>query len=156
MINTYCYDTKLGEITIVEENDFITKIYFGNSKEINANYIETELIKDTKKQLEEYLIGNRKIFDLPINPKGTKFQSDVWKSLIEIPYGKTVSYKEIAISIGNKKASRAVGMANNKNPILIIIPCHRVVGSNGKLVGYAGGLDIKKKLLSIEKENFNK
>ncbi len=156
MINTYCYNTKLGEITIVEENDFITKIYFGNSKEINANYIETELIKDTKKQLEEYLIGNRKIFDLPINPKGTKFQSDVWKSLIEIPYGKTVSYKEIAISIGNKKASRAVGMANNKNPILIIIPCHRVVGSNGKLVGYAGGLDIKKKLLSIEKENFNK
>lgn len=156
MINTYCYNTKLGEITIVEENDFITKIYFGNSKEINANYIETELIKDTKKQLEEYLIGNRKIFDLPINPKGTKFQSDVWKSLIEIPYGKTVSYKEIAISIGNKKASRAVGMANNKNPILIIIPCHRVVGSNGKLIGYAGGLDIKKKLLSIEKENFNK
>ncbi|WP_024615706.1 methylated-DNA--[protein]-cysteine S-methyltransferase [Clostridium sp. Ade.TY] len=156
MINTYCYDTKLGEITIVEENDFITKIYFGNSKEINANYIETELIKDTKKQLEEYLIGNRKIFDLPINPKGTKFQSDVWKSLIKIPYGKTVSYKEIAISIGNEKASRAVGMANNKNPILIIIPCHRVVGSNGKLIGYAGGLYIKKKLLSIEKENFNK
>ncbi len=156
MINTYCYNTKLGEITIVEENDFITKIYFGNSKEINANYIETELIKDTKKQLEEYLIGSRKIFDLPINPKGTKFQSDVWKSLIEIPYGKTVSYKEIAISIGNEKASRAVGMANNKNPILIIIPCHRVVGSNGNLIGYAGGLHIKKKLLSIEKENFHK
>lgn len=156
MINTYYYYTSLGKITIVQEKNFITKIYFGESKELNSSHIETELIKDAKTQIEEYLNGKRQSFNLPINPKGTEFQKEVWKSLMKIPYGKTLSYKEIAISIGNKNASRAVGMANNKNPIIIVIPCHRVIGSNGKLVGYAGGINIKKKLLNIEKENIYK
>lgn len=85
--------------------------------------------------------------------KGTEFQKKVWKQLTYIPYGETRTYKEIAVAIGNPKASRAVGMANNKNPITIVVPCHRVVGSNGKMVGYAGGLDMKKKLLDLEKRN---
>ena len=87
---------------------------------------------------------------MPLHPNGTEFQIKVWKALTEIPYGETRSYKDIAISIGNEKACRAVGMANNKNPIPIIIPCHRVIGANKKLVGYAGGLDLKERLLDLE------
>ena len=95
------------------------------------------------------------MFDLPLDPIGTEFQKKVWQALKEIPFGETRSYGEIAKLIGNEKASRAVGMANNKNPIAIIIPCHRVIGANGKLVGYAGGLDLKEKLLKLEK-NYTK
>ena len=95
----------------------------------------------------------RKIFTLPLAPVGTEFQQHVWKILQTIPYGETWSYKQVAVAIGNPKASRAVGMANNKNPLAIFIPCHRVIGSNGKLVGYAGGLNIKEHLLALEQEN---
>lgn len=122
-------------------------------KDININ--ETVLIKEANKQLQEYFSGIRKIFDLPLAPIGTEFQKKVWSALLEIPYGKTNSYKEISKIIGNIKACRAVGMANNKNPILILIPCHRVIGTNDKLVGYAGGLDAKEKLLNLEKQNEN-
>ncbi len=87
---------------------------------------------------------------MPLNPNGTVFQKKVWNALCNIPYGETRSYKQVAEAVGNNKASRAVGMANNKNPIMIVIPCHRVIGSNGSLVGYAGGLDIKEKLLFLE------
>ncbi len=87
---------------------------------------------------------------MPLAPKGTDFQKKVWQALCEIPYGETFSYKKVAQKIGNEKACRAVGMANNKNPIAIIVPCHRVIGENGKLVGYAGGLEVKKKLLVLE------
>jgi len=121
----------------------------------DINMGETQLLKKANQQLQEYLIGKRKIFDLPLAPRGTEFQQKVWSSLQEIPYGKTNSYKDIAKNIGNIKACRAVGMANNKNPILIFIPCHRVIGANGKLVGYAGGLNVKEKLLEIEKQNAN-
>lgn len=103
--------------------------------------------------IEEYLEGKRKSFDFEIFMEGTDFQKNVWKELLKIPYGKTVSYKYIADKIGNKKAFRAVGNDNNKNKISIIIPCHRVIGSNGKLVGYANGIDMKKFLLELEKEN---
>ncbi|MBU3160256.1 methylated-DNA--[protein]-cysteine S-methyltransferase [Clostridium frigoris] len=120
-----------------------------------TNINETVLLKGANRQLQEYFSGKRKVFDLPLAPSGTEFQQKVWHALREIPYGKTNSYKDIAKNIGNIKAARAVGMANNKNPILIFIPCHRVIGSNGKLVGYAGGLDVKEKLLNIEKENRN-
>lgn len=129
--------------------DFVEKM----PNDINVN--ETVLLKRANKQLQEYFSGKRKIFDLPLAPSGTEFQQKVWSSLQKIPYGKTNSYKEIAESIGNIKAARAVGMANNKNPILILIPCHRVIGANGKLVGYAGGLEVKEKLLKIEKQNKN-
>lgn len=153
MRNTFFYDTEIGKIGIEENGKEITKIYFINGKEqdkgIEGN--ETELLKVAIKQLQEYFRGKRNSFDLPLEPKGTEFQKKVWNALIEIPFGETRSYGEIAKIIGNEKASRAVGMANNKNPIPIIIPCHRVIGSNGKLVGYAGGLHIKEKLLEIEK-----
>ncbi len=104
-------------------------------------------------QIIEYLNGKRKMFSLEYKMYGTEFQKKVWEQLLKIPYGETRTYKEIAIAIGNPKACRAVGMANNKNPISIVVPCHRVIGSNGDLVGYAGGLDIKKALLDLERQN---
>jgi len=153
MKNIFYYDTKIGKIGIEENGRAITKIYFTNKDNeeeiINGN--ETILLKEAIKQLNEYFDGKRSSFDLPMEPKGTEFQNKVWNALKEIPCGETRSYGEIAKIIGNEKASRAVGMANNKNPIPIIVPCHRVIGANGKLVGYAGGLDIKEKLLDLEK-----
>ena len=100
--------------------------------------------------MEEYLEGKRKQFDLPLGPIGTAFQQTVWKGLISIPYGETRSYKQVAQMVGNPEASRAVGLANNNNPIVIIIPCHRVIGSNGSLTGYAYGLEMKRKLIELE------
>jgi methylated-DNA-[protein]-cysteine S-methyltransferase len=151
MINGFYYETKIGKICILENGIAITHMHFGEINLPDTNIVETPLIKKAINQLEEYLDGNRKNFDLPLSPKGTEFQQRVWNALQEIPYGKTCSYKDIAKNIGNIKACRAVGMANNRNPIAIFIPCHRVIGANGKLVGYAGGLDIKEKLLEIEK-----
>lgn len=101
-------------------------------------------------QIQEYLSGNRKVFDFTYELCGTDFQKKVWNALCNIPYGETRSYKDIAVAIGNPKASRAVGMANNKNPITIAVPCHRIIGASGKLVGYAGGLEMKKALLELE------
>jgi methylated-DNA-[protein]-cysteine S-methyltransferase len=144
MINAYIYDTDLGKIVIADNGNEITNIEL--ACEINVDDInirETDLIREASRQLMEYLSSNRKSFDLPLNPHGTEFQKRVWKALRNIPYGETRSY--------NPLASRAVGMANNKNPIMIIVPCHRVIGSNGTLVGYAGGLDMKKKLLDLER-----
>ena len=120
-------------------------------EELNA----TPLLKEAFRQLDEYLDGKRQGFDLPLAPQGTPFQQKVWQALQTIPYGETRSYKQIAEQIGNPLGCRAVGMANNKNPIGIIIPCHRVIGANGKLVGYAGGLDLKTQLLNLEKKNKN-
>lgn len=114
---------------------------------------ETPLLLEAKKQLEEYFNGVRKDFDLPLDTKGTPFQEAVWQALRTIPYGKTASYKDIAVAIGNPKAVRAVGGANNRNPISIITPCHRVIGITGKLVGYGGGMDAKEYLLRMELEN---
>lgn len=102
------------------------------------------------KKIMEYLHGERTTFDIPYELEGTDFQKKVWKELTRIPYGQTRTYKDMASAIGNKNASRAVGMANNKNPLMIVVPCHRVIGTNGKLVGYAGGLDMKKELLDLE------
>lgn len=156
MDRLFYYDTKIGRLGIREDGEGITHIYFREANvdvEIKSNKLviqESDLIKKTYIQLKEYMEGQRKQFDLPLNPKGTEFQRKVWNALTKIPYGETRSYKDIAIAVGNEKASRAVGMANNKNPIPIVIPCHRVVGSNKKLVGYAGGLDLKEKLLSLE------
>lgn len=114
---------------------------------------ETPLLLEAKRQLQEYFAGTRKDFDLPLDTQGTPFQEKVWAALRQIPYGKTVSYKDIAVAIDNPKAVRAVGGANNKNPISIITPCHRVIGSTGKLVGYGGGIDAKVYLLQLETEN---
>lgn len=155
MKNTFYYNTKIGEIAIEENGMAITRLYFVNKdleKEVEIKE-ETWLMKKTIKEIKEYLEGKRNSFDLPLEPEGTEFQKKVWNALKEIPYGETRSYGEIAKIIGNEKASRAVGMANNKNPIMIMIPCHRVIGANGKLVGYAGGLDVKEKLLNMEKNH---
>lgn len=145
------YNTKIGKLKIEYENDVLTGIaYTENEKEQG---IRSELSDKTVLQLEEYFDGKRKEFDIPIKLTGTEFQKKVWNELLKIPYGKTVSYKDIAIKIGNPKACRAVGMANHNNPILIIVPCHRVINENNKLGGYALGLDLKRKLLELEKEN---
>lgn len=157
MKSVYYYEFSIGKIGIAQDDKYITDIFFvenfSENKAINAEILETDLIKKTKTQIKEYLDGVRKEFDIDIKLNGTEFQKSVWKKLMDISYGKVVSYGEIAESIQNPKAARAVGMANNKNPIAIIIPCHRVIGKNGSLVGYAGGLNIKEKLLNLEKAN---
>jgi len=153
MNNGFYYETPIGKIGIVEDNMAIIQVCFGEGIHNDITINETPLLKRASEQLHEYFSGKRKIFDLPLVLKGTEFQQKVWKALQEIPYSTTCSYKDIARNIGNIKACRAVGMANNKNQIPIIIPCHRVIGTNGKLVGYAGGLHIKEKLLEIEKQN---
>ena len=111
----------------------------------------SSLIRDTTRQLEEYFAGRRRTFDLPLAPDGTTFQQKVWTALQEIPYGETISYGELARRIGLAGAARAVGLANGSNPLPIVIPCHRVIGSNGTLTGYGGGLPIKQALLSLER-----
>lgn len=156
MENIYFYETIVGPLGIKDDGKNIVEIFF--SKEEVAKDLElkeTPLIKATMEQLEEYFQGKRKDFDIPMEARGTEFQKSVWNQLLKVPYGETCSYGEIAKRIGNPKASRAIGMANNRNPISIIIPCHRVIGASGKLVGYGGGLDIKEKLLKLEKENLN-
>jgi len=155
MKNFYYYNSPIGELTIIEHEGFITNVNFGKTEFDNSEYVlnETDILKESVKQLKEYFNRKRKEFNLPLKPNGTIFMKNVWKSLCNIPYGETKSYIYIAKEIGNDKACRAVGMANNKNPIPIIIPCHRVIGKNGKLVGYAGGLDVKEKLLELEFKN---
>ncbi len=156
MKNMIYYKSPIGNLIIMEEENAIIKLCFKEQEIINIKDIqefETPLLKKAKKQLEEYFEGKRKKFDLALRLNGTSFQNKVWKALLNIPYAKTCSYKDIAKNIGNENASRAVGNANNKNPLPIFIPCHRVIGSNGKLIGYAGGLDIKIKLLELEREN---
>ena len=147
MITCY-YQTKIGRIKIAQEGDAIVEINVTDSEKESER--ETPLIKKTIKELKEYLEGKRKIFDIPIDTQGTEFQEKVWNALLEIPYGETKSYEDIAKMVSCPKGARAVGMANHNNKIIIIIPCHRVIGKNGKLVGYAGGLPVKEKLLQIE------
>lgn len=147
----YTYDTILGSVTFVEENGALVVITTQHYQAKESVCLETNIIKEAYRQLTEFLSGKRKEFDLPLLLKGTPFQKQVWEALLNIPFGETRSYKQIAEAIGNPKAVRAVGMANNKNPLLIVVPCHRVIGANGKLVGYAVGLDKKEFLLKLEK-----
>ena len=151
MEKIFFYETPVGKLCVGEEDGVIVRTTWSK---IPTEYIleETELILQCKMQLDEYFRGERKTFDLPLAPKGTDFQKKVWNALQKIPYGETKTYGEIAAAVGNPKGARAVGMANNKNPIGIIIPCHRVVGANGKLVGYAGGMDKKEWLLQLERK----
>ena len=150
MKKIFYYDTYAGRIGIAEEDGAITNLIFS---ERDWKVEETELIKETKRQLDEYFAGKRKEFDVPTRLEGTEFQKRVWNELKNIPYGKTVTYKDIAEAVGCPKGYRAVGLANNRNPISIIYPCHRVIGSNGTLTGYGGGLDVKEKLLALERGN---
>lgn len=150
MINYYFYETIIGYLTISADEQGITDVSFGKRNPVHAVCQETPVIKQAVSELQEYFEGRRREFTVPLHPQGTDFQLRVWQVLRAIPYGKTWSYKQVATAAGNPNASRAVGMANNRNPIAIIIPCHRVIGANGRLVGYAGGLDVKEKLLEIE------
>lgn len=145
------YDTVLGKISLVETDGCVSQVHFGAGMPLaGAAVQESPLLREAFSQLQAYLAGKLRVFDLPLKPVGTPFQQSVWQALCTIPYGETRSYGTVAASIGNPKAARAVGLANNKNPVAIIIPCHRVIGADGRLVGYAGGLGIKEHLLSLE------
>lgn len=136
----------IDKLTVISDGTAIREVRFG--------YIHRSpcAIEDTARaQMAEYFQGRRREFDLPLDPQGTAFQRTVWAALREIPYGETRSYGELAAMIGRPKAARAVGMACNRNPLPILIPCHRVVGKDGSLTGYAGGLELKQQLLELEK-----
>ena len=153
-MNYTVFDSPVGKIKIIEEDNIVIEIRFvKDEKNISPN---TEILKLAKKELEEYFTGKRKVFTFPIKLEGRDFSLKVYKSLMEIPYGETCSYKDIAIKIGNENSQRAVGGAKNKNKLPIVIPCHRVIGRNGKLVGYAEGLEIKQKLLELERKYLEK
>lgn len=150
----YFQQTNLGKLGIAEENGSICEVYFEGDKTPDDAVIgETALLKQAFSELNAYLAGELKVFTLPLAPHGTAFRQTVWKALCDVPYGQTASYKDIAVAIGNPKACRAVGQANNKNPIPVFIPCHRIIGADGKMVGYGGGLHIKEKLLDLEKHH---
>ena len=144
----YCViKTLTGNLKIEEETGFITRISFTDEDVCSSSSV---VLKKAAMQLNEYFSKQRQTFNLPLKFYGTDFQKKVWKALVKIPYGTVRSYKEIAVLIGNEKAARAVGMANHKNPIMIVVPCHRVIGSNGTMTGYAYGIAIKEKLLELE------
>ena len=139
----------VGPLTVMEEGGHIIRIKF-NTDVGDAIKKETPVIMEAFRQLSDYFDGELKTFDLPLKPEGTPFQLKVWEALRTIPYGETRSYGDIARQIGNPKACRAVGMGNHNNPIAIVVPCHRVVGADGSLTGYGGGLPIKRQLLELE------
>jgi methylated-DNA-[protein]-cysteine S-methyltransferase len=147
-------ESPLGPLLLVADEAGLRRIDFENGRQrakADPAWKENAApLKETVRQLNAYFAGKLENFDLPLAPQGTAFQLKVWQRLCDIPFGETMSYGELAKRIGNPKASRAVGLANGSNPIPIIIPCHRVIGSNGKLTGYGGGLPIKEKLLALE------
>ncbi len=136
-----------GLVAILWENDNPRRVRLS---ELVANG-EHPVLLDAERQLEEYFAGRRKTFSVALDMRGTRFQKDVWESLLAIPFGETRGYGQLAKQLGNPRATRAVGSANGRNPLSIIVPCHRVIGSSGKLTGFAGGLDTKAKLLGMEK-----
>lgn len=150
-MNYIVFDTLVGKIKVIEEDNKIIEIKFVKDK--NNIDSKNKVLKLAKKELEEYFCGKRKNFTFSFKVDGSEFALKVYKALTEIPYGETCSYKDIAKKIGNENSQRAVGGANNKNKLPIIIPCHRVIGSDGKLVGYAEGIEIKQKLLELERKN---
>ena len=144
MMETAVFRTPLGNMRLVMRDGAVTGLCFTDEAENGE-------INEGVRQVLEYFASERRDFDLPLEPEGTPFQKKVWRALMDIPYGETRTYGEIARAIGSPGAARAVGGANNKNPIAVIIPCHRVVGSGGALTGYAGGIDKKQKLLELER-----
>lgn len=151
-MSTRAIKTPIGPLTLQADEAAVTAIRFGADGARDAS----PLLDAAEAQLREYFAGARRAFDLPLAPHGTAFQQRVWAALRAIPYGETRTYGELAAAIDSPNASRAVGMANHRNPIPIIIPCHRVIGANGTLTGYAGGLEIKQKLLALEGINILK
>lgn len=148
MIETAHVQTPLGIAKIVGDENGLSSISVLDDGELTA--IIPEVLEDAVYQLQEYFDGQRETFDLELNPQGTDFQKRVWDGLLQVPYGKTVSYLDLSKTLGDVKAIRAVAAANGKNPLWIVVPCHRVIGSDGSLTGYAGGLHRKKWLLDHE------
>ncbi len=167
-------DSLIGPLTVVSDESAVTAIHFGDIGSDGAAFAEPtvsptlsampsalsssasagpEMLRQAVRELEEFFAGERRSFTVPLAPVGTPFQQQVWRALQTIPYGATCTYRDIACAVGRPAACRAVGMANHCNPIPIIIPCHRVVGADGRLTGYAGGLAIKSRLLQFEREN---
>jgi len=144
-------NSPIGPLTVMTTDKGLASVHFGKNVPSGITVDETGK-SEVVKQLSEYFEGKRTSFELPLDIEGTPFQRAVWKQLLQIPYGETRSYGDIAKALGKPLASRAVGMANHNNPIAIVIPCHRVVGQNGSLTGYAGGLFVKERLLSIERQ----
>ncbi len=151
-MNHFVYNMPLGRLTISADEYAIKQVLFG-AVDLASPKRPSALTNEAATQLQEYFAGKRRAFTVAVNPDGTEFQKAVWTQLQRIPYGETWSYAQVAEAVGNPKGFRAVGMANNKNPIPILIPCHRVVGAHGNLVGYAAGLKIKEYLLKLEAEH---
>lgn len=165
-VNLRRHRTEIGELVLGACNGRLCLLSFGDGdmggdandmlkRRLNAEIMEEDddVLGLTRRQIDEYLAGRRKRFDVPLLMLGTEFQKSVWNALMQVPYGTTASYLQIARAIGNAKAVRAVGGACKANPIGIIVPCHRIIGSKGRLVGYGGGLSIKEKLLSLEQRH---
>lgn len=154
MTHSLQLETPVGPVTVTASDDAVTGLRFGTELPEDSLLCREEdatpLLRETARQLREYFAGKRRSFTLPLAPQGSEFQKKVWKALQTIPYGETRTYKQIAEQIGHNLAFRAVGMANNRNPIGILIPCHRVIGYDGKMTGYAAGIGIKEQLLALE------
>lgn len=151
---TLSFDSPLGPILLTAEDGALTGVYFGAQKYFptlaNSETTATPVLLQAKHELQEYFAGTRKTFGVPLAPKGSPFQQAVWRAIASVPFGATISYTELARRAGHEGSVRAVGAATGRNPIGIIIPCHRIVGADGSLTGYAGGLDKKRALLSLE------
>jgi len=149
------YKSPYGNMTLQANDKGLLGVWFDihttKPKDLGCYSDECEILNRAIQQLDEYFSGQRTQFELPLAAKGTAFQQSVWNALCRIPYGETWSYQQLADAIGNPKAVRAVGLANGKNPLSVIVPCHRVIGKNGKLTGYAGGVETKQRLLELEK-----
>ncbi|TCK02580.1 methylated-DNA--[protein]-cysteine S-methyltransferase [Marinobacterium mangrovicola] len=143
-------DLPIGALTLTASNEALTGVEFGRVEHASLDHVPNDVLLEAAHQLSEYFAGKRQSFDLPLSPQGTEFQCEVWQALQTIPFGETRSYGELANSLGKPRAARAVGLANNRNPLAILIPCHRVIGADGALIGYAGGLLIKQALLDLE------
>lgn len=148
----------IGDLTLVGDGESLTALYIGakhrHAPPVGAGWVrDDDAFDEPRRQLGEYFAGRRREFDLPLAPTGTKFQLAVWAALLEIPYGETTSYGSIAAGLGHPNGSRAVGAANGRNPISIVVPCHRVIGAGGALVGYGGGLPTKRVLLDLEQRD---
>ncbi|MDR2041425.1 MAG: methylated-DNA--[protein]-cysteine S-methyltransferase [Tannerella sp.] len=154
-MNFMYYHSPAGILRVAENGKAITHIQWAGTQPAPAETAQepTPLLREAARQLSEYFAGQRRTFDLPLAPQGTAFQLRTWQALREIPYGQTRSYKQVAEAIGCPKGARAVGGANNRNPVSILTPCHRVIGADGRPVGYAGGLEAKKWLLALEQSS---
>jgi methylated-DNA-[protein]-cysteine S-methyltransferase len=148
-------DSPLGPLTLLSDGEGLTGLYMEQHRHrppVPHGAVEDDApLREAAEQLREYFAGDRRAFDLALRPAGTPFQREVWTALLDVPYGETASYGELAARIGRPAAVRAVGLANGRNPISIVVPCHRIVGSDGSLTGYGGGIERKRRLLDLER-----